>query len=286
MEGPECGLSSYSWAESQKPSSSSHTVHGDSLSWGFAPPAGIWPCSWPQWVWLDPKIHKLFLVGGPLGKLQFGISSHWKSLVTTTDHSGGLKGKPWWSRPEVVSRNTRVNQGQGTTASGRSPKTVCSNCHRGPTGLCVPTRLTQPLWLLVQPLLPTTCLPGGLAGNSGSRSISCCGISVCLLNWLSLFLPVNVNSCPHGLLCCCAQIWGKTWGPWASLSDPLTASPVAQWLRICLPMQGTWVQALVREDPTCRGATRSLCHSYWACALEPVSLNYWVHEPQLLSPRA
>ena len=26
-------------------------------------------------------------------------------------------------------------------------------------------------------------------------------------------------------------------------------SLVAQWLRICLPMQGTWVQALVPEDP-------------------------------------
>ena len=29
------------------------------------------------------------------------------------------------------------------------------------------------------------------------------------------------------------------------------ASLVAQWLRICLPMQGTRVRALVREDPTC-----------------------------------
>ena len=32
------------------------------------------------------------------------------------------------------------------------------------------------------------------------------------------------------------------------------ASLVAQWLRVCLPMQGTWVQALVWEDPTCHGA--------------------------------
>ena len=30
---------------------------------------------------------------------------------------------------------------------------------------------------------------------------------------------------------------------------------MAQWLRIRLPMQGTQVRALVREDPTCRGAT-------------------------------
>ena len=40
------------------------------------------------------------------------------------------------------------------------------------------------------------------------------------------------------------------------------ASLVAQWLRICLPMQGTWVRALVWEDPTCCGATRPVSHSY------------------------
>ena len=46
--------------------------------------------------------------------------------------------------------------------------------------------------------------------------------------------------------------------PWASL--------VAQWLRICLPMQGTWVCALVWEDPICRGAAGLVSHNYWACA--------------------
>ena len=40
------------------------------------------------------------------------------------------------------------------------------------------------------------------------------------------------------------------------------ASLVAQWLRICLPMQGTWVRALVWEDPTCRGATGPVSHNY------------------------
>ena len=44
------------------------------------------------------------------------------------------------------------------------------------------------------------------------------------------------------------------------------ASLVAQWLRICLPMQGTRVRALVWEDPTCRGAARPVSHNYWACA--------------------
>ena len=40
------------------------------------------------------------------------------------------------------------------------------------------------------------------------------------------------------------------------------ASLVAQWLRICLPMQGTQVRALVWEDPTCHGATRPVSHNY------------------------
>ena len=40
------------------------------------------------------------------------------------------------------------------------------------------------------------------------------------------------------------------------------ASLVAQWLRICLPMQGTRVRALVWEDPTCHGATGPVNHSY------------------------
>ena len=37
---------------------------------------------------------------------------------------------------------------------------------------------------------------------------------------------------------------------------------VAQWLRIRLPMQGTRVQSLVWEDPTCCGATKPVRHNY------------------------
>ena len=40
------------------------------------------------------------------------------------------------------------------------------------------------------------------------------------------------------------------------------ASLVAQWLRICLPMQEARVRALVWEDPTCHGATRPVSHNY------------------------
>ena len=51
-----------------------------------------------------------------------------------------------------------------------------------------------------------------------------------------------------------ARLTRKREKTWASL--------VVQWLRICLPMQGTRVRALVWEDPTCRGATRPVSHNY------------------------
>ena len=72
------------------------------------------------------------------------------------------------------------------------------------------------------------------------------------------------------------HVLGKYWGPetnhpcvwWSeALSRKIKskspgASLVAQWLRVCLPMQGTRVRALVREDPTCRGAAGPVSHSY------------------------
>ena len=47
-----------------------------------------------------------------------------------------------------------------------------------------------------------------------------------------------------------------------AIKNEVRASLVAQWLRICLLMQGTRVRALVWEDPTCRGATRPVSHNY------------------------
>ena len=44
-------------------------------------------------------------------------------------------------------------------------------------------------------------------------------------------------------------------------NPPAGASLVAQWLRICLLMQGTRVRALVWEDPTCRGAAGPVSHN-------------------------
>ena len=49
-------------------------------------------------------------------------------------------------------------------------------------------------------------------------------------------------------------------------------------------MQGTQVQALVQEYPTCRRVTKPERHNYWACALEPASHNYWACVSQLLKP--
>ena len=51
-------------------------------------------------------------------------------------------------------------------------------------------------------------------------------------------------------------------GSHASLKGIPGASLVAQWLRIRLPMHGTRVRALVREAPTCRGATGPVSHNY------------------------
>ena len=48
-------------------------------------------------------------------------------------------------------------------------------------------------------------------------------------------------------------------------------------------MQETQVWSLVQEDPTGRGATKSVLHNCWACAPEPV----WprAHAPQEKPPQ-
>ena len=90
--------------------------------------------------------------------------------------------------------------------------------------------------------------------------------------WLCSYFPVPGISFQQQRM----PIWCWWW--WRMLSKYMFkilifGTPlVAQWLRIHLPMQGTWVQALVREDPTCRRATKPVCH------------NYWARVPQLLKP--
>ena len=63
---------------------------------------------------------------------------------------------------------------------------------------------------------------------------------------------------------------------------------VGQWIRICLPMQGTWVDPWSRKIPHL-GIAQPVDHNYWAWALEPGSHNYWAYMPQQLKsphPRA
>ena len=55
-----------------------------------------------------------------------------------------------------------------------------------------------------------------------------------------------------------SNVWNRFINKDSSMGDTL----VAQWLRICLPVQGTLVRALVWEDPTCRGATEPVSHNY------------------------
>ena len=62
------------------------------------------------------------------------------------------------------------------------------------------------------------------------------------------------NTKEHDINVCYSMEEPQEHAKWASL--------VAQWLGICLPMQGTQVRALVWEDPTYRGATKPVCHNY------------------------
>ena len=61
-------------------------------------------------------------------------------------------------------------------------------------------------------------------------------------------------------------------------------SLVAQWERILLPVQGTQVWSLVQEYPTGRKESRPMCHNYWACVLEPTSLNYGAPRALTMEP--
>ncbi|CAI9169492.1 unnamed protein product [Rangifer tarandus platyrhynchus] len=51
--------------------------------------------------------------------------------------------------------------------------------------------------------------------------------------------------------------------------NPAGTFLVAQWLRICLPMQGTQVQFLVQEDPTRCRADEPVCLQPVLCSKTP-----------------
>ena len=63
--------------------------------------------------------------------------------------------------------------------------------------------------------------------------------------------------------------------------------PVVQWVRICLPLQGTKVQSLVQENFTCCGAFKPMHNNHWthgsrACSLQvlnPCAATIEAHAP-------
>ena len=51
-------------------------------------------------------------------------------------------------------------------------------------------------------------------------------------------------------------------------------SLMVQWLRICLPVQGTWVRSLVQKDPTCCRAPTPAHRLHWGCTPETLALQW------------
>ena len=65
-------------------------------------------------------------------------------------------------------------------------------------------------------------------------------------------------------------------------------SQVVQWIRICLPMQGTWVLSLVWEDSTYLRATKLVTQllSLWSGAQELQLRSLRALDPVLCSKRS
>ena len=119
-------------------------------------------------------------------------------------------------------------------------------------------------------LLPITADTQTLNGEAGQRGRSKRGPTrhnhVCIKSHRGFWCPHSPKSShlpsrPLGRDTC-SRIADSSWWFPSLRFGILGASLVAQWLRICLPMQETWVRALVWEDPTCREATRPVSHNY------------------------
>ena len=75
------------------------------------------------------------------------------------------------------------------------------------------------------------------------------------------------------------ELWRIKMNTWKTntykFKFPLGISLVVQWLRICLPIQGTWIPSLVRKGLTCHRATMPMHYNYRAWALQAVSHSFW-----------
>ena len=77
--------------------------------------------------------------------------------------------------------------------------------------------------------------------------------------WVALSFPSSFLACVVGS---CREVrkdmLGFPGSVWFLEHHCLWTSLMVQWLRICLPMQGTRVRFLVQEDFTCLGATKAV----------------------------
>ena len=102
------------------------------------------------------------------------------------------------------------------------------------------------------------------ASTESSLTLDFCPFSGERHQWHWAYLKTIQCARKHGEILSWAERKQKTLEIHLQLSSKLKhprTSLVVQWLRICLPMQGTWVWSLVREGPICHGATRLVPHN-------------------------
>ena len=153
-----------------------------------------------------------------------------------------------------------------------------------------------------------------LSGSSLHLLSRCLGSSCCLSEEqatpLVPFSPPASFYCPfYAPNCAHTGQWVLFSCKWISQSEPSCHTCVCWWWRL---IHLTWRKKawdfpggpVVKNLPgnvgdmgsipgpgrfTCCWTTKPLCHNYWACALEPMSLNYWslhTFEPMLHNKRS
>ena len=96
--------------------------------------------------------------------------------------------------------------------------------------------------------------------------------------WMDLEIIILIEVKQRQISYDTTYMWNlKKWYKWTYLRNRnrltdsenklMGTSLVAQWLRLCLPMQGIQVRPLGQEDPICHGATKPMSHNYWAGVL-------------------
>lgn len=126
-----------------------------------------------------------------------------------------------------------------------------------------------------------------LRWGCGSRPGSWCTVSG--TSWTSAqLLPAAGGAAATRLEDNLHLHWNKTKKRWLKRKSLQGASLVAQRQRIRLSMWETGVPSLIRDDPTCHGATRPMGHNYCACMpwlLKPACSRARAPQPEKLPQR-